>query len=232
VILSGDAADALDEQEPGASRFFYVARPERGEKDAGLDSARNSHNTVKPIALLRRLIRVHAGHRDGEVIDMFAGSGSTGCAAALEGHPFTGIELVDAYAEAACRRIRYWPASRPSPLPGVSPGRNAGAGGTRVGASGVSAMWQPPADSRVTCGDVEKRLAVLNRADSKEPACRLRCFPLALSGILGACSSTTPHKTSCSLRSRPVTGHGSVTSWSLMTSTLWMPESGAPNACQ
>ncbi|MCW3101538.1 MAG: methylase family protein, partial [Chthonomonadaceae bacterium] len=101
VILSGPAADALEEQEPGASRFFYVARPERGEKDAGLDGARNPHNTVKPIALLRHLIRLHAGHADGEVIDMFAGSGSTGCAAALEGRPFTGIELDADYADAA-----------------------------------------------------------------------------------------------------------------------------------
>lgn len=53
--------------------------------------ARNHHPTVKPIALMRWLVRLVCapGQR---VIDPFMGSGTTGMAAKLEGVNFTGIE--------------------------------------------------------------------------------------------------------------------------------------------
>ena len=62
---------------------------------------------MKPLALMRWLVRL-ATPDDGVVLDPFCGSGSTGCAAALEGRRFLGIELDPAYAEIARARIAYW----------------------------------------------------------------------------------------------------------------------------
>ena len=54
------------------------------------------HPTEKPLAMLRELMKiVEAG---GAVLDPFAGSGMHGAAALLEGHPFLGIEVSEAYA--------------------------------------------------------------------------------------------------------------------------------------
>jgi DNA methylase len=62
----------------GAQRFFYVAKP--GPKER----AGNDHPTVKPIALMRHLIRLTCV--PGTVmIDPFGGSGTSGIAARMEG---------------------------------------------------------------------------------------------------------------------------------------------------
>lgn len=92
----------------GASRFFYVAKPSRAERDAGLDrSARNFHPTVKPIELMRWLCRLVCPPY-GTVLDPFAGAGTTGCAAALEGVEFLGFEREREYAQTARARIAHW----------------------------------------------------------------------------------------------------------------------------
>ena len=66
--------------------------------------AQNVHPTVKPIELMRRLIRLvtRPGH---VVIDPFVGSGTTGIAAVLEGRHFIGIEREPAYFVIAATRI-------------------------------------------------------------------------------------------------------------------------------
>jgi site-specific DNA-methyltransferase (adenine-specific) len=96
----------------GASRFFYTAKASRSEREAGLDGVEakqagsmrghtdykprlsgdgkpitepqraNHHPTVKPIALMRYMIRLVAP-RGAVVLDPFMGSGSTGCAAMI-----------------------------------------------------------------------------------------------------------------------------------------------------
>lgn len=95
----------------GASRFFYVAKVSKAEREASLEtsdkSRANYHPTVKPIALMRYLVRM-VTPRDGVVLDPFMGSGTTGCAAMLEGVRFIGIELNEEYSGIAERRIRYW----------------------------------------------------------------------------------------------------------------------------
>ena len=83
----------------GASRFFYVAKPSRRERGEG-----NVHPTVKPIALMRYLVRL-VTPPGGLVLDPFAGSGTTGIAAKLEGFRFLGVEQDAAYAAIARRRI-------------------------------------------------------------------------------------------------------------------------------
>lgn len=66
--------------------------------------ARNFHPTVKPIGLMRWLIRLVAAPGQ-TVLDPFLGSGSTGMAAKLEGVRFIGIEREAEYLAIARRRI-------------------------------------------------------------------------------------------------------------------------------
>jgi DNA modification methylase len=70
-------------------------------------TARNHHPTVKPIAVMRWLIRL-VTPPGGVVLDPFLGSGSTGCAAALEGARFVGIEREPDYMAIADSRIQFW----------------------------------------------------------------------------------------------------------------------------
>lgn len=119
----------------GASRFFYVAKASRRERNAGLDGLpettlnlsggrvvntskdadggvrkinprANHHPTVKPVSLMRWLVRL-VTPPGGTILDPFTGSGSTGIAAALEGFAFTGIERDPEYVEIARRRIAH-----------------------------------------------------------------------------------------------------------------------------
>jgi DNA modification methylase len=99
----------------GASRFFYCAKASRSERNAGLGSSylrgktqrKNVHPTVKPIALMRYLVRL-VTPPGGIILDPFAGSGSTGIAAVIEGARFLGIERETDYVPIARARIRHW----------------------------------------------------------------------------------------------------------------------------
>lgn len=53
---------------------------------------------------------------DAIVTDPFTGSGTTGCAATLEGFGFIGIEREAEYAEIARRRIEYWAGEASEPV--------------------------------------------------------------------------------------------------------------------
>jgi site-specific DNA-methyltransferase (adenine-specific) len=94
----------------GASRFFYVAKASKAEREAGLNAPPgergNIHATVKPITLMRYLVRL-VTQPGGVVLDPFMGSGSTGCAAMLEAMQFIGIELNQEYVEIARKRIEF-----------------------------------------------------------------------------------------------------------------------------
>ena len=73
----------------GASRFFYVAKASRSERNKGLE--RNIHPTVKPVHLMRYLIRL-VTPKGGTVLDPFLGSGTTAVAAIEEGVNWVGCE--------------------------------------------------------------------------------------------------------------------------------------------
>lgn len=121
----------------GASRFFYVAKATRAEKDAGLDhlplrtggdatdreegsaglnspragsgrtgGVRNHHPTVKSIALMRWLCRLITPP-GGIVLDLFAGSGTTGLAALAEGLRFVGVEREAEFVDIAAGRLAH-----------------------------------------------------------------------------------------------------------------------------
>ena len=116
----------------GASRFFYVAKASKSERNRGLDgmpkkvtnptaplgkdshprdganraaAAANHHPTVKPIKLMEYLCRLITP-LGGVVLDPFMGSGSTGIAALGLGFDFLGIERNREYFEIASKRIK------------------------------------------------------------------------------------------------------------------------------
>lgn len=61
------------------------------------------HQTSKPIALMRELVKIVP--EGGVVLDPFAGSGTTGVAALLEGRRFVGVELVPEIHQIASSRL-------------------------------------------------------------------------------------------------------------------------------
>ena len=92
-----------------AARFFYCAKASRNERNAGLElNKQNHHPTVKPISLMRYLVRLTKTPTGGVVVDPFMGSGTTGCACALEWRDFIGIEREADYFEIAEKRIAHW----------------------------------------------------------------------------------------------------------------------------
>jgi DNA modification methylase len=71
------------------------------------DSIRNVHPTVKPLRLMRWLSRLVGGKPGSVILDPFLGSGTTGCAALVEGFDFIGIEREPDYLRIAEARIRH-----------------------------------------------------------------------------------------------------------------------------
>jgi hypothetical protein len=86
----------------GASRFFYCAKASKAERNLG--GVDNRHPTVKPLALMRWLVRL-VTPPGGLVLDPFCGSGTTGIAATMEGFRFIGIEMDETHAHVARQRI-------------------------------------------------------------------------------------------------------------------------------
>lgn len=106
--------------------FRYIAKPSKRERNAGLGgleerawrgnygdgiqdnrphtrdgytyetTTKNHHPTVKPLALMRWLVRL-VTPPGGIVLDPFLGSGTTAAAAVLEGFDWVGCELTDDY---------------------------------------------------------------------------------------------------------------------------------------
>ena len=70
-------------------------------------SVGNNHPTVKPIELMKYLIKL-VTPPGGIVLDPFNGSGSTGCAAVELGYEYIGCELDPAYVEITKTRIAAW----------------------------------------------------------------------------------------------------------------------------
>lgn len=113
-----------------AARFFFCGKATREERDIGCESliekprfqggqaggtsiptwsgkmpvSRNTHPTVKPLALMQWLCRL-VTPPGGTILDPFLGSGSTAIAADREGFNCIGIESSAEYLEIARRRI-------------------------------------------------------------------------------------------------------------------------------
>ena len=121
--------------EGGASRFFYVAKASKRDRNEGLDELpavrasamgydiglgeagegmfkdrnpqkQNFHPTVKPTALMEYLVKL-VTPPNGTVLDPFTGSGSTGKAAILQGFNFIGIEMTEEYVPIIEGRLKH-----------------------------------------------------------------------------------------------------------------------------
>jgi site-specific DNA-methyltransferase (adenine-specific) len=120
----------------GASRFFYVAKASKRDRNEGLEglpeqvgakqfnqgmegkqrsdgsvikeapSQTNFHPTVKPTSLMEYLIKL-VTPPNGTVLDPFTGSGSTGKAAILQGFDFIGIEMTEEYLPIIEARLKH-----------------------------------------------------------------------------------------------------------------------------
>lgn len=77
----------------------YAVELDRREGNVG-----NNHPTVKPVELMKYLIKLVTPPL-GRVLDPFNGSGSTGMAAVELGHEYIGIEQDEKYCEISRRRI-------------------------------------------------------------------------------------------------------------------------------
>ena len=91
-VYNGQAAESSEDMKPVEKRFTTKAR--------------NTHPTVKPLALMRYLCRLICPP-NGLILDPFFGSGSTGVAAIQEGFRIIGIEREQEYCEIAKGRVSH-----------------------------------------------------------------------------------------------------------------------------
>lgn len=87
----------------------HICRPGCPGKDlvhetAAMATRQNTHPTVKPLELMKRLVRLITPP-GGLVLDPFLGSGTTALAAEQEGFPWVGIERDPAYVAIANARL-------------------------------------------------------------------------------------------------------------------------------
>jgi site-specific DNA-methyltransferase (adenine-specific) len=135
VLFDEGAAAMLDTIAPNASRFFYSGKATRSEREEGLEGfprkdpgtfaqdewsrehmggtpdakrkpVANTHATIKPVDLMRWLVRL-VTRPGGLVLDPFNGSGSTGVAAILEGARYVGIEREPEYCAISRARLTH-----------------------------------------------------------------------------------------------------------------------------
>tara|TARA_Y100001973_G_scaffold10910_1_gene14791 strand:- start:1871 stop:3088 length:1218 start_codon:yes stop_codon:yes gene_type:complete len=122
--------------DPLLKRYFYCAKASKAEREAGLKGLqdqefclmnggldeslsykfpktqrKNIHPTVKPLDLMRYLCRLITPPQ-GTILEPFAGSGTTLCAAALEGFEPIGIEREAEYIEIIKARLKHWSGGR------------------------------------------------------------------------------------------------------------------------
>ena len=123
VILDGRAGNLLDIQVSGVNRFFYCAKSQPKERNAGLEHfesvqnkrpipgrdtvKQNIHPTVKPIELMKYLCKLITPP-GGTILEPFLGSGTTAIAANLLGFECIGIERELEYVKVAEARLKYW----------------------------------------------------------------------------------------------------------------------------
>ena len=96
----------------GASRFFaqfdpdasFIYQAKAGPAEKRLDTEVEAHPTVKPVALMRYLVRL-VTPPGGIVLDPYVGSGTTAVAAVLEGVQFIGMDKHEPYVQRARLRV-------------------------------------------------------------------------------------------------------------------------------
>jgi len=110
IMFDEGAAEILEQQRPGVSRYFYCPKTSKKERHFGCEDTGNTHPTVKPIAVLDHLCKLIRPPRGGVILDLFLGSGSTAIACVLNDLKCLGIEQEEEYIDIAARRIAAWQA--------------------------------------------------------------------------------------------------------------------------
>ena len=125
VNFGGGNKDSEYQDIGGASRFFYVAKASKRERNMGCEGLKpnpnnvkygierlntpnkqnNSHPTVKPLKLMEYLVNLITPP-GGIVLDPFAGSGTTCMACKKLGFRYIGIDQSKEYCEIARSRIK------------------------------------------------------------------------------------------------------------------------------
>lgn len=101
-FLRGESNPSNQHGDSGSvARFFYCAKVSK--KERGED---NNHPTVKPLALMRYLLKLIKPPTGGVVLDPFAGSGSTLIACKQAKRKVIGIELEEEYCKIAVKRLK------------------------------------------------------------------------------------------------------------------------------
>jgi DNA modification methylase len=136
-------AIAREENDKSAARFFYCSKPSQAERNFGcndleekFDSSRpwcteesdrgriatrmvsrtgkNNHPTVKSIKLMSYFCKLITP-KGGVILDCFMGSGTTGCAAKINGFSFIGIEKEEPSYNIAQARIKAYTVGKVTP---------------------------------------------------------------------------------------------------------------------
>lgn len=94
----GRVAGAFHDDTGSAARFFYSAKADRNDRIG------SKHPTVKPVDLMRWLVRLITPP-GGTVLDPFAGTGTTGHGALLEGFKAIMVEREPEYQADIARRM-------------------------------------------------------------------------------------------------------------------------------
>ena len=100
----------LEEKQCDLSRNAHQSPMNGGvgnSDNQGVTPVTNHHPTVKPLALMKYLVRLTRTPTGGVVLDPFMGSGTTGIACVKENRDFIGIESVKEYYELAQQRIEH-----------------------------------------------------------------------------------------------------------------------------
>ena len=126
----GDDGDTFYDDKGGASRFFYIAKADRDERNNGLHqfkekplnwssgdqnpgsfqaegtnrNSQNNHPTIKPIKLIQYLQRL-VTPKGGITYDPFGGSGTSAMSAQNEGFQWILSEISPEYCDIANKRI-------------------------------------------------------------------------------------------------------------------------------
>jgi len=136
-----DGSEEVLEYFGDPQRFFYCAKASKAERNAGLEglpeqresdrvkddgvggdnprnrsnnAKQNFHPTVKPIALMRYLVKLVTPPA-GTVLDPFLGSGTTAVACVLEGFYWVGCEMTEEYFPIIEARVA-WAEKQPKTL--------------------------------------------------------------------------------------------------------------------
>ena len=96
-----ESAEASANIAQGPTRFRYSGKAD------GADRADSLHPTVKPVSLLQWMVRL-VTPKGGTILDPFAGSGTTGEAAMLEGFDALLIEREAEHAADIRHRVKRW----------------------------------------------------------------------------------------------------------------------------